>query len=97
MTRAIGTLFFSSLMSALRHALLVTSVATQKPLNSDGRLGAPATSGNIIASAVMKRLTRASHRPLALHRYPRAGAGVRPVVPHRAVLGAAVVPERDRV
>src|SRR5258708_21112471 len=38
-----------------------------------------------------------SHRPLALHGHPRAGAGVRPVVPHRAVLGAAVVPERDGV
>src|SRR5258705_13479883 len=38
-----------------------------------------------------------SHRPLALHRHPRAGAGVRPVVPHRAVLGAAVVPEGDGV
>src|SRR6266849_9222656 len=36
-------------------------------------------------------------RPLALHRHPRAGAGVRPVVPHRAVLGAAVVPERNRI
>src|SRR5260370_40262518 len=38
-----------------------------------------------------------SHRPLALHGDTRAGAGVGPVVPHRAVLGAAVVPERDRV
>src|SRR6267378_3815640 len=37
------------------------------------------------------------HRPFALHRHPRARAGVRPVIPHRAVLGAAVVPERDRV
>src|SRR3982074_553452 len=39
----------------------------------------------------------ASHRPLALHGPPGPGAGVRPVIPHRAVLGAAVVPERDRV
>src|SRR5258708_15427852 len=38
---------------------------------------------------------RPSHRPLPLHRHPRAGAGVRPVVPPRAVLGAAVVPEGD--
>src|SRR5437868_8340602 len=38
-----------------------------------------------------------SHRPLALHRHAGAGAGVRPVIPHRAVLGAAVVPEGDRV
>src|SRR5437899_9704668 len=37
------------------------------------------------------------HRPLALHRDAGTGAGVRPVIPHRAVLGAAVVPERDRV
>ncbi len=44
----------------------------------------------------MRRRTR-SHRPLALHRHPRAGAGVGPVVPHRAVLGAAIVPERDGV
>src|ERR1700693_2143248 len=38
-----------------------------------------------------------SHRPLPLHRHPSAGASMRPVVPHRAVLGAAVVPERDGV
>src|SRR5260370_35742137 len=38
-----------------------------------------------------------SLRPFPLHRHAGAGAGVRPVVPHRAVLGAAVVPERDRV
>src|SRR5260370_39774927 len=38
-----------------------------------------------------------SHRPLALHRHARAGAGVRPVVPQRAVLGAAIVPERNRI
>src|ERR1700733_15537488 len=38
-----------------------------------------------------------SHRPLALDRDAGAGAGVRPVIPHRAVLGAAVVPERDGV
>src|SRR5258705_6463727 len=37
------------------------------------------------------------HRPLPLHRHPRAGARVRPVVPHRAMLGAAVVPERDGI
>src|SRR6478672_2686903 len=38
-----------------------------------------------------------SHRPVALHRDPVAGAGVRPVIPHRVVLDAAIVPERDRV
>src|SRR5258708_36932438 len=38
---------------------------------------------------------RPSHRPLPLHRHPRAGAGVRPVVPQRTVLGAAVVREGD--
>src|SRR6187401_1179597 len=43
------------------------------------------------------RARRASHRPLALHRDARAGACVRPVVPHRAMLRAAIVPERDRV
>src|SRR3954451_8897365 len=38
-----------------------------------------------------------SHRPIALDRDPVARAGVRPVVPHRVVLDAAIVPERDRV
>src|SRR6476620_1429717 len=38
-----------------------------------------------------------SHRPVALHRDPVARAGVRPVIPHRVVLNAAIVPERDRV
>src|SRR6267154_3721073 len=38
-----------------------------------------------------------SHRPFALHRHARAGAGVRPVVPHRTVLDAAIVPEGDSV
>src|ERR1043165_2409563 len=46
--------------------------------------------------AVMAR-ARPSHRPLALHRDAGAAAGVRPVIPHRAVLGAAVVPERDGI
>ena len=36
-------------------------------------------------------------RPLALHGDARARARVRPVIPHRAMLGAAIVPERDRV
>ena len=36
------------------------------------------------------------HRPVAFDGDPVARAGVRPVVPHGAVLGAAVVPERDR-
>src|SRR5580704_9130605 len=101
MMRAIGTLFFSSLISALRHALLEASVATQKPVNSAGRLAASAPIGSAAASAAAKanrRFTpKPSHRPFALHRYPRAGAGVGPVVPQRAVLGAAVVPERHRV
>ena len=45
-----------------------------------------------------QRITqRLYDRPFALHRHPRAGARMRPVVPHRAVLGAAVVPERDGV
>ncbi|KTT56894.1 hypothetical protein SB7C_12195, partial [Staphylococcus epidermidis] len=37
------------------------------------------------------------YRPFALHGHAGAGAGVRPVIPHRAVLGAAVVPERNCV
>src|SRR5438034_9640660 len=45
----------------------------------------------------LTRPTKRSHRPFALHGDAGAGAGVRPVVPHRAVLGAAVVPERDGV
>src|SRR5262249_21225816 len=36
-------------------------------------------------------------RPFALHGHAGACAGVRPVVPHRAMLGAAVIPECDRV
>src|SRR5580704_8527599 len=36
-------------------------------------------------------------RPVARHRDAVAGAGVGPVVPHRVVLDAPVVPERDRV
>src|SRR5260370_25106942 len=40
---------------------------------------------------------RASNRPVALDGDPVARAGVRPVIPHRVVLAAAVVPERDRV
>src|ERR1700730_6677841 len=47
--------------------------------------------------AVMTNAPSHSHRPLALHGDAGAGAGMRPVIPHRAVLGAAVVPERDRV
>ena len=39
----------------------------------------------------------ASDGPFALHRDAVALAPVRPVVPHRPVLGAAVVPERHRV
>src|SRR5262245_15374044 len=40
---------------------------------------------------------RTLHRPLALHRDAGAGSRVRPVIPHRAMLGAAVVPEGDRI
>src|ERR1700756_2740509 len=48
--------------------------------------------------AVMARLrAKASHRPFALHGDAGAGAGVRPVIPHRAMLGAAVIPEGDRI
>ena len=41
--------------------------------------------------------TDASERPLPLDGDASPRAGVRPVVPHGAVLGAAVVPERDGV
>src|SRR6266481_3470154 len=47
--------------------------------------------------AVMANVVSRSHRPLALDGDAGAGAGMRPVIPHRPVLGAAVVPERDRV
>src|SRR5260370_12025267 len=40
---------------------------------------------------------RASNRAVALDGDPVARAGVRPIIPHRVVLDAAVVPERDRV
>src|SRR5215510_13453030 len=40
---------------------------------------------------------KGSNRALAFHRDTRARAGVRPVIPHRAVLRAAIVPEGDRV
>src|SRR5258708_31866421 len=37
------------------------------------------------------------HRPVALDGHPVSGTGMRPVVPHRVVLDAAIVPEGDRV
>src|SRR5229473_4080235 len=37
------------------------------------------------------------HRPVALHGHPVSGACMRPIVPHRMVLDAAIVPEGDRV
>src|SRR5687768_7156557 len=51
----------------------------------------------IIGCASLIPASPLSHRPLALDRHPRARARVRPVVPHRPVLGAAIIPERDRV
>src|SRR5262249_28510431 len=53
------------------------------------------TEPDIIAPWASAVLT--SHGPFALHRDAGAGPGVRPVIPHRAVLGAAIVPERDGV
>src|SRR6478672_6772660 len=38
-----------------------------------------------------------SYRPVALHGDAMAGAGMRPIVPHRTMLRAAIVPERNRV
>src|SRR5947208_14252178 len=49
------------------------------------------------AQCAFARPTSKLHRPLALHRDAIARTRVRPVVPHRAMLGAAIVPERDRV
>src|ERR1700743_1354042 len=46
---------------------------------------------------VSTSLENALNRPLALDGDTGAGAGMRPVIPHRAVLGAAIVPERNRV
>src|SRR5689334_18372713 len=37
------------------------------------------------------------YRPVTLDCNPVARAGVRPVIPHRVVLDAAIVPERDRI
>src|SRR3954464_9742642 len=48
-------------------------------------------------TSTRKRCAGGLNRPLPLHRHPRARARVRPVVPHRAVLGAAVVPEGDGI
>src|SRR3954470_22388383 len=49
-----------------------------------------------MAAKLQDRRAR-SNRAFALHRDTVAVAPVRPVVPHRPVLGAAVVPEGDRV
>src|SRR5256714_12794299 len=50
-----------------------------------------------LAAARRPGMTSPLHRPLALYRHAIARARVRPVVPHRAMLRAAIVPERDRV
>src|SRR5882757_7485105 len=50
-----------------------------------------------LRSSALQPQRNSLDRPLSLYRHTGAGAGVRPVVPHRAVLGAAIVPERDRV
>ena len=38
-----------------------------------------------------------SDRSVSRHGHPEAGSGVWPVIPHGAMLDAAVVPERDRI
>src|ERR1700733_11622397 len=63
--------------------------------NSPIGVPAPLSVRNLLSSG--RSMAIASHRPLALDRHPDAGAGVRPVVPQRVVLGAAIVPERDGV
>src|SRR6202008_4541406 len=46
---------------------------------------------------VLRWRRNASERLITRDRHPISAAGVRPVVPHRVVLDAAVVPEGDRV
>src|SRR5258708_39956474 len=61
---------------------------------------APLDAGGPAAHAADPRRTsdRGSlDRPVALDGDPIAGARVRPIVPHRVMLDAAVVPERNRV
>src|SRR3979490_2560807 len=58
---------------------------------------ARAAKGGMIARARAQPGAGSLYRPLPLHGHPGAGAGVRPVVPQRAVLGAAIVPESDGV
>src|SRR5205823_1381791 len=49
------------------------------------------------APPALRLLSSSLHRAVALDGDPVAGAGVRPIIPHRVVLDAAIVPERDRV
>src|SRR5262245_33775299 len=43
------------------------------------------------------RTLAVSERTLAFHRHPVTRPRVRPVIPHRPVLRAAIVPEGDRI
>src|SRR5712691_9420078 len=69
--------------------------------SSDGRLLLNRPFAHSARSPRHKGLSRPErcclNRPVALHRDAVAGAGVGPIVPHRVVLDAAVVPEGDRV
>src|SRR4029077_2759166 len=53
--------------------------------------------GEGLISSPMLPQSEALNRPISQHRDPVARASVGPVVPHRVVLDAAIVPERDRV
>src|SRR5579883_1022998 len=51
----------------------------------------------VVVPPVPPAITARSKGPVALNRDPVARAGMRPVIPHRMMLYAAIVPERDRV
>ena len=75
-----------------------------RPVSWPAQAGHPRLAGSVTEQDVGAR-TRSGHdtaaqdlyRPFALHRHAKAGPRVRPVVPHCAVLRAAIVPERHRV
>src|SRR5215471_11069082 len=97
----------ASVSSARDSAITLRPSMTRRSIVStpSARAKARPSSSEGATSSVIRPMVRSErriaarrlHRPLALHRDARAGAGVRPVVPHRAMLGAAIVPERDRV
>src|SRR5690242_7017524 len=67
-------------------------------LGCDSNLGQiPETVDRQQCLASARSIRPASDRALALDGDARARARMRPVIPHRAVLRAAIVPEGDRV